>query len=127
MFWQNLWYNSIMKKIFFTISAILFFLPIKFIQAGWDVDELEQFNLPNAPVYYIIFNLFNWLLGIVGVISIISFIIAGILYLTAAGDETQATRAKKAMTYSIIGVIVALSGFVILQAARYMLTGASIF
>lgn len=114
-----------MKKIFLSFLAILFLLPAGLVQAGWDVDELDQFNLPNSRVYYIAQGILLWLIEIVGIVSLISFIIAGILYLTAAGSETQAEKAKKAMTYSIIGVVVSLAGFVVLQAAEAMLGGQS--
>jgi hypothetical protein len=85
------------------------------------------YGLPGGSIFNIVENILFWLLAIIGVVSIIGFIIAGIMYLTAAGDETQAGKAKKALTYSIIGVIVGLSGFVVLQAVFYMLTGSSIF
>jgi hypothetical protein len=68
----------------------------------------------------------NWLLGLVGVIGVIGFAIAGILYLTAAGDETRMGTAKKAMTYSIIGVIIALAGLVIINATFHMLSAGII-
>ena len=71
----------------------------------------------------IIINIMNWLLVIVGVIAIIAFVISGILYLTAAGDSNQIDRAKTAMTWSIVGVIVALMGYVVISAADFMLRG----
>jgi len=43
-------------------------------------------------------------------------VISGIMYLTAAGDEDQITKAKSAMKWSIVGVIVGLGGFVAIQA-----------
>ena len=57
----------------------------------------------------------------------IGFVIAGILYLTAAGNESQAEKAKNAMTYSIIGVIVALVGYVIIQAVSAWLGTSTTF
>lgn len=85
----------------------------------------NSYGLPGGSIFGIVQNILYWLLGILSIVSVIGFVIAGIMYLTAAGDETQAGKAKKAMLYSIIGVIVGLSGFVIFQAARYMLSGAS--
>jgi hypothetical protein len=82
-------------------------------------------NLPSGSIFGIIQSIMNWLLGLVGVLGVIGFAIAGILYLTAAGDEEKMGTAKKALTYSIIGVIVALLGLVILQAAAAMLGGSS--
>ncbi|MEI8103517.1 MAG: hypothetical protein WCG84_01270 [Candidatus Moraniibacteriota bacterium] len=87
------------------------------------LDSASDFSLPNASIMGIVGNLTFWLLAILGFIGIIGFVIAGILYLTAAGDETQAKKAKNALMYSIMGIIVALLGFVILQAATVMLNG----
>lgn len=84
-------------------------------------------QLPGASVYDIIKGVMQWILAIVGIIGVIGFAIAGILYLTAAGDETQIDKAKKAMTYSIIGVIVALFGLVALTAVENMLKGSEQF
>jgi hypothetical protein len=67
----------------------------------------------------------NWLLIVVGILGVIGFVIAGIIYLTAAGDTEQIDKGKKAMIYSIVGVIVALIGVVIIQAVQGMLGGSS--
>jgi hypothetical protein len=84
-------------------------------------------NLPDAGIAEIITSVMNWILGIVGVLGIIGFAVAGILYLTAAGDETKIDSAKRAMTYSIVGVIVALIGLVIVTAVSNMLSANSTF
>ncbi|MFA6383644.1 MAG: hypothetical protein WCX17_04470 [Parcubacteria group bacterium] len=75
----------------------------------------------------IIKGIMNWLLALVGILGVIGFAIAGILYLTAAGDEDRIKTAKSAMTYSIIGVIIALLGLVIIRAAASMIGGSSAF
>lgn len=72
-------------------------------------------GLSEQPVATIIKTLANWLLAIFGFIAILGFVISGIQYLLAAGDESQAETAKRNMKYAIIGIIVALSGFVIVQ------------
>ncbi|MDO9231605.1 MAG: hypothetical protein Q7U36_03985 [bacterium] len=85
----------------------------------------NSYGLPGGSIYGIVEGILYWMLGILSIVSVIGFIIAGIMYLTAAGEETQAGKAKKAMLYSIIGVIVGLSGFVVFKAAQYMLSGES--
>lgn len=95
--------------------------------AEWDPYALGTFGLPSASIYSIVENFLYWLLGIFGIVGIIGFIISGILYLTAAGNETQAEKAKKAMTYSIIGIIVGLSGLVVIFAIDWALSGYSFF
>lgn len=83
--------------------------------------------LPNQTVFQIITNIMNVLLAAVGVIGVIGFAIAGILYLTAAGDEGRIGTAKNAMMYSIIGVVVALAGLVALSFAENLLIGTDRF
>ncbi|MFA5777570.1 MAG: hypothetical protein WC906_03970 [Parcubacteria group bacterium] len=80
-------------------------------------------GLPTGSIMGIVTNLMNWLLIIIGIVGVIGFAIAGILYLTAAGDEDRIKTAKSAMIYSIIGVIVAILGVVILKAAASFLGG----
>ena len=80
--------------------------------------------LPTGTFYSIIRNIMYWLLGILGFVAIIGFVISGIMFLVSAGDEDRQKTAKKAMYYSITGVIVGLVGYVVLQAVEYML-GAS--
>lgn len=85
----------------------------------------NAYGLPGGSIFGIVENILYWLLGILSIVSLIGFIISGIMYLTAAGDDDQIKKAKSAMKFSIIGVIVGLSGFVIFQAAQYMLGAQS--
>lgn len=82
---------------------------------------------PSGTIFNIIRSTMNWLLAILGFLGIIGFVIAGILYLTAAGNEDRIDQAKNAMMYSIIGVIVALLGFVVIQAVDTWLGAGSNF
>lgn len=83
----------------------------------------ENVGLPGGHIYQIISSTLAWLLAVFGFIAVIGFVISGVLYLTAAGNETQAEQAKNAMQYSIIGVIVALMGWVIIKAVDLWLGG----
>lgn len=69
----------------------------------------------------------KWLLGIVGFLGIIAFVISGIQYLTSAGDDDQISTAKRNMKYSIIGVVVALSGMIVITAVTAFLGGNARF
>lgn len=116
-----------MKKIkIIFLSIILFFLPI-ITFAQWNPSTLESYNLPNKSIYDIIKNLLTWILSIFGLLAVIGFVIAGIMYLISAGDDDAMKKAKKAMTYSIIGVIVALSGLVIIFAVDSALNANTYF
>jgi hypothetical protein len=72
----------------------------------------------------IITNVINYALAIIGFLGVLAFIIAGIMYLVSAGDEAQAEKAKSYMINAIIGVIIALLGYVVMSAISSLL-GAS--
>ena len=63
----------------------------------------------------LLLNILNFLLQMFGIVAIIALVISGIIYLTASGDEDRIKLAKKASLYSIIGIIVVLSGMVIIK------------
>lgn len=84
-------------------------------------------GLSEAPVDNIITNLFVWLMGIFVTLAIIAFIISGIMYLTAYGDNAQMESAKKNAKWAVMGIIVGLSGFIVVNAISKALSGASIF
>lgn len=84
-------------------------------------------GLPVSPIIDIVSNTMLWILAIFGFLAIIGFVISGILYLTAAGNDKQMGTAKSAMIACIFGVIVALMGYVIIQAVDIWLSGSSGF
>lgn len=84
-------------------------------------------NLPESDLRTIITNVLNWVLGIFGMIAIIGFVISGIQYILSTGNEKTMDTAKRNMTYCIIGVVVALSGLVIIFAIDRALRGTSQF
>jgi heme/copper-type cytochrome/quinol oxidase subunit 2 len=92
---------------------------------GTGLSNAQAVGLPGGHIYQIIASTLAWLLAIFGFIAVIGFVISGVLYLTAAGNESQAEQAKNAMKYSIIGVIVALMGYVVIQAIDFWLSGTS--
>ena len=120
-----------MKKItIFILSLSLLVSPMILFSVS-DVFAASNFapagtGLPgggDVTITKIVTNIMNWILGLVGVLGVIGFAIAGILYLTAAGDDNRIQTAKNAMMYSIIGVVVALVGLVAIQAIEAMLGG----
>jgi hypothetical protein len=110
-----------MKKISYAIASLAWMAPMAVLA---QFQTPEGTGLPSGSIVDIITNGMNWLLIIVGLLGVIGFVIAGIIYLTAAGDTEQIDKGKKAMIYSIVGVIVALVGVVIIKAVQGLL-GAS--
>lgn len=84
-------------------------------------------GLPSTTFQAIFTNFLKWLLLIFGFLAIISFVVTGIMYLTSGGDRERTESAKKQMYWSLTGVIIALSAYVILQAINTWFGGSSGF
>ena len=97
-------------------------------QIGFDIPETVLPDYPSAnPVLDIVMSFLNWLLAIFGVLAVISFVISGFQYLIASGREKMIDTAKRNMTYSVIGIIIALSGLVIIYTIDSLLGGGPAF
>ena len=59
--------------------------------------------------------LINFLLWAVGILSVIMIIFSGFRYITSAGDASKTKSAQTALTYSIVGLIVAVLAWVIVK------------
>jgi hypothetical protein len=60
-------------------------------------------------------NITNVLLFIVGAVAVIMIILGGIRYVTSNGDASQVTAAKNTILYSVIGLVVALLAYAIVN------------
>lgn len=99
-----------------TVSTTLGFLTISI-----------QFICATGPIACVLATFMNWSLSIVGLIAVISFVLAGFQYLLAFGEPKSMEKAKNHVRWSIIGVIVALSGMVVIYAVDGLLAGYSKF
>lgn len=84
-------------------------------------------GLPEDEVYVIITNFLYWLLIIFGILAVIAFVISGIQYLVSAGDQDMLETAKRNTKWSLIGVIIGLSGLIIINAIDAALNGWEYF
>ncbi|TSD00466.1 MAG: Uncharacterized protein Athens071425_611 [Parcubacteria group bacterium Athens0714_25] len=113
--------NTIKKAVYGAVSSALLLPALALAQ--FEAPSGSDTGLPESSIYAIVQNIMYWLLGLVGIAGVIGFAISGIMYLTSAGDDDRMGTAKKAMIYSIIGVVVALVGLVALSAIQNMLGG----
>lgn len=68
-----------------------------------------------SNVNVVIKDITNVLLFIIGAVAVIMIIIGGIRYTTSNGDSSQVTAAKNTILYGVIGVIIALLAFAIVN------------
>lgn len=67
----------------------------------------------------------NVLLFILGAISVIMIIIGGLRYVISGGNSTAVTAAKNTILYAIVGVIVALLAYAIINFVLESFTGGA--
>jgi len=60
-------------------------------------------------------QLINYFLGILGLVAVAFLIYAGILMVTAGGNDEQVSKAKKIITYAAIGIIIVLLSWAIVS------------
>lgn len=63
--------------------------------------------------------------SLAGLALFVMLIIGGFKYLTSAGDPKAAESARNTMMYAVIGLVVIISSFIILQAIKWF-TGVDV-
>ena len=57
----------------------------------------------------------SWTFAVVGILAIVMIIVSGIQMTTSAGDAGVIAKAKKTMTYSIVGLVIAILAYAIVH------------
>lgn len=52
---------------------------------------------------------------VIGAVAILVLVLAALSYITSSGDAGKAKRAKEAILYAVVGIVVSLSAFGIVQ------------
>ncbi len=128
-------FPSLKIKNYFLIPLIsgLIFLPALIVQAAQgDIYGLNTTagaagykTGPSAPTIDIIIgDIIFYVLSFVGVIFLILTIYAGFTWMTAGGNEEKIKKAKKLLTNSIIGLIIALGAAAITNYILLQLSSA---
>ncbi len=123
--------NKVKNIAFGAIATAITIVPNMAMGASTQTGDLmgsaQTSNLtPGQNISDYVNTVISYLIGLVGLIAIVGFLISAVMYFTAAGDEEKITKAKSAMTYSIVGVVVALMGFVILNVVNNFLDTTTI-
>jgi len=73
----------------------------------------SDFNLPNGTPETVLSGVLDVIYFVVGAFAVIIIILAGFTFATANGDPAKITKARMAILYSVIGLIVVMFAFVI--------------
>lgn len=63
----------------------------------------------------VIGTIINFVLGIVGMICVVIIIVGGITYATSQGDAGKVSKATKTLLYGVVGLVVCLLAFAIVN------------
>lgn len=72
-------------------------------------------NLPTNTPNEILHNTLGIVYWVGGVVAVVVIIIAGYIYVTSSGDAAAVTKAKNAILYAIIGLVVIIMAFIVTQ------------
>ncbi len=120
-----------LQSIWFLITFGSFFLQARFAFA--DICPAGDFkslcNLdPNknpAVLTNVVSTIVTTLLVLAVVLALIFMIWGGIKWIRSGGDKAQVEQARHTVTAAIVGLIIALLAFFILNVVLYMVTGKS--
>jgi|GEM_PF-3578109 len=104
-----------MKKILLSIFLLLFLFETAFAQ-----DDVEE--LPNVGVFTVLKRLGNLIFTLALFLALLFIVYAGVIFVTAGGDPGEIERAKKAVTYAVIGLVVAIVAYGAVSLIKSYLT-----
>lgn len=120
-----------MKKLMMSLIAGVLMLMGVVAQPVWAdgdgniCDDLDK----NSPLYSqagcdltsdktadkVVGGVINVVLSLVGVLAVCVLIVGGIMYITSTGDAAKVHRAKNAIIYGVVGLVVSLLAYAIVN------------
>lgn len=115
-----------MKKIVYALLASLLLLPsfalatdppsttnTSIYSTGLNTGANAAYNnaLPNADLLGVITLLIKAVLGLLGIVFLVLIIYAGILWLTAAGNEDRVKKAQGILKNAVIGIFIVIAAY----------------
>ena len=103
-----------MKKIFYIFVNAVIFVPLSaFAQLTRPTDSYGLAH--NSSVNSVLVGVLYKVLGFIASLAILMIVVSGIMYMISGGDNGKVETAKNWLTYSVIGLVVALLGYVIVK------------
>ncbi len=75
-----------------------------------------------ADIAFILINFSTWAMYLIAFVAVVAFVVSGFMFIFSAG-ETGAEKARKILMFAIVGLVVALLGWVILNTVSNMVFG----
>ncbi len=95
------------------------------ISAQDNPSEIAGATGGEGSIRAIVLKIVNYALGFLGLVAVIMVIFGGFLYVTAAGAQENIDKGKKILMYSIIGIIIILLSFAIINTVLGVASGGA--
>lgn len=81
-----------------------------YIQSGGSANNQNTTDLMG-----VVKTIINVIIGVVGLVAVVMVIIGGIGFTTSQGDANKVTKARNTLLYGIVGLVVAILAFAIVN------------
>ena len=78
-------------------------------------DKAEGSPTNGKSLMEVVQTVLNVIISVLGIVTVIMIIVGGVQYMTSQGDPAKATKARNTILYGVIGLIVALLSFAIVN------------
>lgn len=122
--------NWMMAGVLTLASVLMLTLPVSAVtcpagtnRQGSSASTLAECNIENDnSLIPTILNIIKVTIGVLALVAVIVIIFAGVQYTTSAGDAGKVKKAKDSILYGIIGLVIAILAFAIVNFVLSSLT-----
>ncbi len=117
-----------MKNIIISVFVIIMFFAGMFLiqdicLAANGITAPTGTGLPTGSIAGSIGKIIKTIAGVIGGLSILMIVIGGIMYISSGGDSSKAESAKNTVLYAVIGLIIALTAWIVVNTVITNLDG----
>lgn len=98
-----------------TLLSALPMASAAFINPEDNIPVVSEATGGEGSIRRLVLRIINFFLGFLGILAVIMVIYGGVTYVTAAGAEDSVGNAKKIILYSLVGIVIILLSFAIVN------------
>lgn len=85
------------------------------ISPGDSPTKISEATGGQGSARQLVLTILNFFLGFLGLLAVIMIIYGGVLYISAGGEQTKIDNGKKIIMYAIVGIVIILLSFAIVN------------